>query len=179
MRTICFSWSLVKKKLDFIHGRRSSCLKDKLWFQTKQRLQMLFSWNQCINIVYRNENYPFVLVPSEKKLDSIHGRSSSSFKDKLWFQTKQRLQILFPGNQRINILYPNENSPFFLFSHKKKLDSNHERSSSHFKDKLWFQTKQRLQMLFSWNQRINVVYPNENYPSILAPHEKKLDSIHG
>ena len=34
---------------------------------------------QCINIVYPNENYPFVLGYSEKKLDYIPGQSSYHF----------------------------------------------------------------------------------------------------
>ena len=175
---------------------------------------MLFFSNECINIVYPNENYPLVLTLYEKKLDSIQRRSSSCFKDKLWFQTKRRLQMLFSRNQRINIVYPNQNFTFVLSSHEKKLDSIHgwirpvlkikfdskqnegykyffcetntsisciqmrtthllapheknldfihRRSSSCFKDKLWFQTKRRLQMLFSRNYCINIVYPNEN-----------------
>ena len=139
---------------------------------------MLFSRNQCINVMYPNMNYPFLLAHCKKKLDSIHGRSSSRFEDKIWFQRKWRLQMLFLRNQRINIMYPNENYPFILGPHEKKLDSTHGRSSSHFKDKLWFQTKQRLQMLFSRNQRINIMYPDEKYPFVLALHEKKLDSIH-
>ena len=140
---------------------------------------MLYSWNQYINIVYPNENYPIVLAPHEKKLDSIHERSSPRFKDKLWFKRKQRLQMLFSRNQRINIVYPNKNYPFVLAPYEKKLDSIHGQSSSHFMDKLWFQTKWRLQMFFSWNHHINIVSPNENYPFFLSPHEKKLDSIHG
>ena len=87
--------------------------------------------------------------------------------------------MLFSRNQHINIVYPNENYPFILAFHENKLDSIHGRSLSHFKDKLWFQTKRRLQMLFSRNQRINIVYPDKNYPFFLAPHEKKLDSIQG
>ena len=80
---------------------------------------MLFSRNQGINIIYLNENYPFVFADHEKKLDSIHGWGSSRFMDKLWIQTKRRLQMLFSWNQRINIVYPNENYPFFFTAHEK------------------------------------------------------------
>ena len=140
---------------------------------------MLFSRNQCINITYPSENYPFVMAPSENKSDSIHRRISSCFKDKLWFQTKWRLQRLYSWKQCINIVYPKENYPFVLVPHENKLDSIHGRTSSHFKDKLLFQKKWRLQMVFSWNQCINIVYPKENYPFVLASREKKLDSIDG
>ena len=136
-----------KKKLDPIHGQTSSCFRHKLWFQTKRMLQKLISGNQHINIVYTNKIYQFFLAPCTKKLNSIHGWSSSHFKDKLGFQTKQRLQLLFSRIQCINIRYPKENYPFFLASsetHEKKLDSIHGWSLSRFKDKLWFQTKRRL-----------------------------------
>ena len=135
LKTTHLSWPITKKNLDSIHGRSSSCFKDKLWFQTKRRLQVLFLGNQCINIVYPNKNYPFFLAPCEKKLDSIHGWSSSHFKDKFWFQTNWRLQMLFSRNQCINIVSPNENYPFVLAPHEKKLDSIHRKSSSCFKDK--------------------------------------------
>ena len=133
---------------------------------------MPFTWNQLINIMYPSVDYPFFLAPYKKKLDSIHRRSSSCFKDKLWFQIKQRLKMLFSRNQRINILYPNENYLFVLSQFKNKLDSIHERSSSRFMDKLWFQTKWRLQILFLWNQHINIMYPNENYPFV-GPSRKE------
>ena len=139
---------------------------------------MLFLWNQCINIVYPNENYPFVFAPHEEKLDSIHGWSSSRFKDKLWFQTKWTLPMFISRNQHINIMYPNDNYPIIFSSNEKKIYSIHGRSLSCFKGKLWFQTKWWIQMLFWQNQCINIIYPNENYPFVLAPHEKKLDSIH-
>ena len=87
----CLSW----KKLDSSHRRSSSHFKDKLWFQTKWRLQLLFLRNVRIHIVYPNENYTFFLGLQEKKLDSIHGWSSFRFKDKFWYQTKWRLQIFF------------------------------------------------------------------------------------
>ena len=138
----------------------------------KWRLQMLFMRNQRIYIVYPNENYPFSLAPKEKKLDSIHWWSLSHFKDKLWFQTKWRLQMLFSWNQRINIVYPNENYQFVLAPHDKKLNSIHEQSWSHFKGKVWFQTKRTLQMLFLRNQWINILYPNENYHFVVASHKK-------
>ena len=161
------------KKLDSIHRRNSSCFKDKLWFQTKRRLQMLFSRNQCINIVYPNENYPFVLGPHENKLDSIHGWNSSYFKDKFWFLTKQTLKMLFSRNQRINIVYPNENYPFVWAPHEKKLHSIHWRSSSRFKEILWFQKKQRIQMLFR-KTNMSIVYPNKKLPICLGPSQKQI-----
>ena len=43
------------------------------------------------------------------------------------------------------------------------------------KDKLRFQTKRKPQMLLLQNQCINIVYPNENYPFVLASPKKKLD----
>ena len=89
---------------------------------------------------------PICLGPSEKKLYSIHRRSSSHFMDELWFHKKRRLKIFFSRNQHINIVDPNENYPFVLAPREEKLDSIHERSSSHFKNKLWFQTKRRLEM---------------------------------
>ena len=125
-----------------------------------------FLRNQRINIMYPNENYSIVLAPHENKLDSIHGRSSSRFKDKVWFQTEQRLQMLLLWNQCINIMYPNESYKYFLAPREKNLNSIHEWSWSRFKDKLWFQTKRRLQMLFSQNQCINIMYANENYPFV-------------
>ena len=130
-------WAIyyLSKKFTNVESRYPSV--DKLLFQTKQRLQMLFSWNQSINIVYPNKNYPFVSASREKKLDSIHGRSSSYYKDKLWFQTKRRLQMLFfSRNQHINIMYPIENYPFFLAPCTKKQDSIPGWNLSHFKDKL-------------------------------------------
>ena len=95
MRTIHFSWLLMKKKIDSIHGWSSSCFKAKLWFQTKRRLQMLFSRNQRINIVYHNENYPFTLAPHEKKLDSIHRRSSSCLKHKFYSKQNKGYKCFF------------------------------------------------------------------------------------
>ena len=109
---------------------------------------MLFSWNQRINIVYPNENYTFVLAPQEKKLDSIHEQSLSHFKDKILFQTKRRLQMLFSCNQRINIVYPNENYPFVLAPQEKKLDSIHQRCSSRFKKKLDFKQNKGFKFFF-------------------------------
>ena len=137
-----------KNKLDSIHGQSSLPFKDKLWFQTKRKLQMLFLQNQCINIVYPKQNYAFFLAPHKKKLDSIDRRSSSHFKDKLLFQTKWRLQMIFSRNQFISILYPNENYPFVLALGEKKQDSIHGRNSSRFKDKVWFQTKESYKCFF-------------------------------
>ena len=136
---------------------------------------MFSSQNQGINIMYANGNYPFVLARHEKKLDSCHERSSSCFNDELWFLTNQRVEMLFFfwGNQGINIVYPNGNYPFVLAHRKKKLDSCYERSSSRFKDKLWFSTNRRVELLFSWNQGISIMYPNGNYPFVLALREKK------
>ena len=158
MRKTHLPWPPYEKKLDSIHGRSSSRFRDQLWFQTKL---MLFSQNQCINIMYPNENYPFSFTPHEKKLDSICVRSSSNFQNKLWFQTKLRLQMLFSQNQRINIVYPNENYPFVFGHHEKKLDSIHRRSLSCLKDKHILP-----------NQRINIVYSNKNYPFFLVLHQK-------
>ena len=124
--------------------------------------------------MHPNEKYPFSLALSENKLDSIHEQCLSNIKDKLWFQTKRRLQMLFSLNQHINIMYPNENYPFGLNSHEKQLDSIHEQNSSHNKDKIWFQTKWRLQMIFLWKKCINIVYPKENYPFVLGSCEKRL-----
>ena len=87
--------------------------------------------------MYANEDYLFVLASYEKKLDSIHRRSSSHFEDKLWFQRKWRLQYFFLQNQRINIVYPNENYAFVLVPHEKKLNFIHGRSSSRFKENFW------------------------------------------
>ena len=162
-----FFLALDKKKLDSIHRWISSRFKDKLWIQTKRRLQMLFSQKQRNNIMYPNENYPSAFVPIEKKIDSIHGRSSSRFKDKLWFQTKWSLQKLFSWNQRIDIMYPYENCPFVLAPCENKLDCIQRQSSSHFKDKLWFKTKRRLKIHFSRNQRISIVYLSEIYQYVL------------
>ena len=138
LRTTHLSWPITKKNLDSIHGRSSSCFKDKLWFQTKRRLQVLFLGNQCINIVYPNENYPFVLSHREKKLNSIHGWSSTRFKDKLWFQTKWRLPMLSSWNQRINIVYPNENYPFFMAPYQKS-----DKKSEQYLKKMWTVQKKR------------------------------------
>ena len=73
---------------------------------------MAFSRNQCLNIAYPNGNYPFVLAYLEKKLDSFHERSSSHFKDNIWFPTKRSIQMFFSWNQVINIECPNGNYPF-------------------------------------------------------------------
>ena len=156
-----FIMAPCKKKLDYIHGRSTSCFKDKLWFQTKWRLQMPFSRNQRINIMYPNANYSFVLAPHDKKLDSIYGRSSSRFKDNLWLKTIWRLRMIFSWNQCFSTMYPKENYTFVLVPHEKELDSIHGQSLSGFKDKLWFQTKRRLPMLFLRNKCINIVYTNE------------------
>ena len=165
-------------KLDSYHERDSSHFKDKLWFPTKWRVQNVSSQNQCINIVYPSGNNPFLFVCHENKLDSIHEGSSSRVKDELWFPTKLRVQMVSSRNQPINIMYPNENYPFLLVHHDKKLYSCHERSSSRFKEELWFATKWRVQMVSSWNQCLSILYPNGNYPLLLFHHEKKIDSCH-
>ena len=174
-----FVLALHKKKLDSIHRWSLSCFKDKLWFQTKWRLQMLFMRNQRIYIVYPNENYPFFLAPCKNKLNSIQGRSDTVLRINFDFERNEGYKCVFSWNQYINIVYLNENYPFVLTHFQKKLDSILGRSLSRFKKKNWFQTKRRLQILFSWNQCINIKYPNETYPFSLAPREKKLDSIHG
>ena len=53
-------------------------------FDSKQnKVTNAFFGKRTLEYRYPNENYPFVLVPHEKKLVSMHGRSSSRFKDKL------------------------------------------------------------------------------------------------
>ena len=66
-----------------------------LLIPNKRRVEILFSRNQIINIVYPNGNYVFVLACHEKKLDSWNEQSSSCFKDELWFPTNWRVEILF------------------------------------------------------------------------------------
>ena len=146
------------------------------------RINEGYTWfflpNQYINIVYPNENYPFVLVCREKKLDSCHERILYHFKDELWFQTKRRVEKVFKWNQSINIVNPKENYSFVFVCHENKLDSCQEWSLSCFKDELWFPIKQRVQMVSLRNQCINVMYPKGNYLFVLDHHEKKLDSCH-
>ena len=86
--------------------------------------------------------------------------------------------MVFLQNQSVNILYPNVNYQFVLVLSKKNLESFHERSSSYFKKKLWFPTKWRVQMVFSLNESINIVYPNVNYLFVLVVREKNLDFCH-
>ena len=104
--------------------------------QQNKGLKSFLSEKKNINIMYLNMNYLFVLVRQENKLDSWHERSLSRFKDKLWFPTKWRVEMVFKWNQSINIMYSNDNYPFSCFCHEKKLDSCHERSLSHFKNEL-------------------------------------------
>ena len=139
------------------------------------KLQMLFSQNQCINIMYPNENYPFVVAPHGRKLDSIHERSSSNFFHETEWDEGYKC-FFHETNASISCIPMR--TTICLSHEKKKLDSIHRRISSRFKNKLWIQTKRRLQMLFSQKQRNNIMYPNENYPSAFVPIEKKIDSIH-
>ena len=159
------------KNIDTIHGWSSSRFKDKFWFQTKRRLQMIFSRNQCIDILYPNDNYLVFLATHEIKLDSINRWSMSCLKDKHWFQTNEGYQCFFCETST--------SKSFVLAPHKNKLEYMHGWCLSRFNRNLWFQTKRMLEILFSQNQCINIVYPNENYPFVLAPCVKKLDSIHG
>ena len=120
-----------------------SVLRTNFDSQQNEGLKWFFRETKPSHFVYHNRNYPFVLSHQEKKLDSFHERSSSHFKDEIWFLTKQKAQLLFLRNQGISIMYPNGNYPFFIAGHKKKLDSFHERSSSH-----WFPTKWRVEIFF-------------------------------
>ena len=110
---------------------------------------MVSSQNQRINIMYHNGNYLFLLVHHKKKLDSSHEQSSPHFKDELWFPIKRRVQMVSLRNQCINIMYHNGNYLFRLVRHEKKIDSYHERSLSHFKDKLRYPTKWKVQIFFT------------------------------
>ena len=167
---LCFS----RKKLDSSNRQSSS-----RWFPTKQRVEILFLWNQDINIVYPNGNYPFVLILREKKLDSCHKWILSRFNNKFWFPTNPRVQMFFLENKAlISCIHPNWKYPVDLAHRENKLDSYNERSLSHFKGKLWFPTKWIVEMIFSRNQSINIVYPNGNYPFLIALLEKKVDSCH-
>ena len=103
-------------------------------------------------------------------------RSSFHFKNELWFPTKRWVQMVSLQNKHINIMYPSGNYPFPLVRHENKLDSWHKWSSFRFKDEFWFPTKQRVQMVSSSNQCINIVYANGNYPFLLIWLEKNLDS---
>ena len=157
MWTTHWSWHLMKR--NWILSTEEVC--PNLWtnFDSKRNegYKCFFSRNQCVKIMYPNETYQFVLTLHKKKLDSIHGRSSSHFKDKHWFQTKRRLQLLASRNQCINIVYPNENYPFFLALLEKKLDFISERCSSCFKDKFWFPTKRRVVMVFFYETNTSIL----------------------
>ena len=71
----------------------------------------------------------------------------------------------------MNIVYPNEKYPFDSAPCVKNIDSCLERSLSCLKDELWFQTKWGVEMVFSWNPSMNIVYPNVYYLFVFAPHE--------
>ena len=137
---------------------------------------MVFLQNQCINIVYPNGNNPILFICHEKKLDFYHEWILFRFKDELLFPAKQKVQMVSLQKQRLNIMYPNGNDLFLLVRCKKKLDSCQERNSPHFKDEPWMPTKRSVQMVSSWNQHINNLYPNRNNPFLLVCREKKLDS---
>ena len=133
---------------------------------------MVLCQNKSMNISYPNENYPFLLALDEKNLDSFFGQCSFHFKNELWFTTKWRVEFILSRNQSMNIAYPNENNPFVLAPHEKNLNSFHKQSSFCFKDEFWFQTKLKVEMVLSRNKSMNIVYPNENYPFVLTPHER-------
>ena len=94
-----------------------------------------FLRNQCLSIVYTYGNYRFLFIRCKKKLNSCHKRSSTPFKDELWFPTKRRVQMVFPWKQCLNVMYPNGNYPFFFVHPEKKLYSYHKWSS--FLEKGW------------------------------------------
>ena len=125
-----------------------SVLKVNFDSKWKRMVGMVFSWNQIMNMVYPNGNYPFILAFYKRNLDYCHEWSLSHFKVELWFQTKWRVEMVFSWNQSMNIVCPNVNYPFVLAFSRKNLDSFHKWTLSRFKDELWFQTKRRVEMVF-------------------------------
>ena len=65
--TIHFSSSIVKRSLILPTNEVRSRYKDEHWFPIKWKLQMVFSWNKCLNIVYSSGNFPVFLICHEKK----------------------------------------------------------------------------------------------------------------
>ena len=172
MRNTCLSWPLVKR--NYILSIDEVCPILRTNFDSKQNegYKCFFSQNLCINIMYTNEHYPFVLDPREKKLDSIHGWSSSRFKDKLWFQTKWRQQIFFRKTKHQYYVSQWELS-ICLGPSWKKLDPIHRRSSSRFNDKLWFQLKRRLQILFCQTNTLISCIPMITTQLFFPPMKRK------
>ena len=86
--------------------------------------------------------------------------------------------MLFSQSQSINIIYPNVKDPFRLVCRKNNLDSCIKWSLSHYEHELWSLAKQRVQILFSQNQSINIVYPKANNLFPFVRRQKNLDSFY-
>ena len=79
--------------------------------------------------------------------------------------------MLLSLNQSINIVYPQWELHISLCLSQKET-----RVFPQTKFVLFIPNKQRVEMVFSQNQRINIVYPNGNYLFFHVHRKKKIDS---
>ena len=179
MRTTHFSSSISKR--NYILGTNEVCplLRTNFDYQLNEGFKWFFRETRTLISCIRMRTTLFSSYVTKRNYILTINQVHSRYKDQLWFPSKYRVQMVFFWKTNASISWiPMETTHFHSFVVIKKLNSCHKRVHSRYKHGHWFATKWRVQIVFSRNQSLNIMYPNGTYVFLFVRREKKLDSYH-